>query len=57
MLEARGLLEQTGVAEGPGRAQLFRTTMKFLEHFGIASPGHLPPLPQSQEPQTIDPLG
>lgn len=45
-LEARGLVEQVGQAEGPGRAKLFKTTMRFLEHFGIQSPKELPPLPE-----------
>ena len=55
-LEARGLVEQVGMADGPGRAKLYRTTMRFLEHFGIASPGDLPPLPSEPEPETAQPL-
>ena len=57
LLEARGLLEEAGSADGPGRAKLFRTTMKFLEYFGISSPDDLPPLPeQQQQPLALDPL-
>ena len=56
MLEARGLVEHVGLAEGPGKAKLYRTTMRFLEHFGIPSPGELPPLPAEAEPETANPL-
>jgi segregation and condensation protein B len=45
ILEQRGLIENTGTADGPGRPKLYRTTMRFLEHFGIRSPRELPPLP------------
>ncbi len=44
-LEARGLLEEAGQSDGPGRAKLYRTTLRFLEYFGIQSPRDLPPLP------------
>lgn len=49
-LEARGLIDTAGQAETPGRARLYRTTMKFLEHFGIKNPDELPPLPPQPEP-------
>lgn len=45
-LEQRGLVDNIGQAEGPGRPKLYRTTIKFLEHFGIRSPQELPPLPE-----------
>lgn len=48
-LEARGLIEQAGQSEGPGRAKLYRTTMKFFEHFGIESARDLPPLPEADD--------
>lgn len=51
MLEARGLIENVGVGEGPGKPKLYRTTMRFLEHFGISSPKDLPPLPVEEEPE------
>ena len=44
-LEQRGLIDHVGTAEGPGKPKLYRTTMKFYEHFGIRSPNDLPPLP------------
>lgn len=55
-LEQRGLIENTGYSEGIGRAKLYRTTMKFLEHFGIRSPAELPPLPEPEAPEVTDPL-
>ena len=55
-LEHRGLIESPGWSEGIGRAKLYRTTMKFFEHFGIRSADELPPLPQPPEPQMADPL-
>ncbi|MGD9933527.1 MAG: SMC-Scp complex subunit ScpB [Dehalococcoidia bacterium] len=53
-LEVRGLLEEAGTADTPGRAKLYRTTMKFLEYFGIASPSELPPLPAEPGLETVD---
>jgi segregation and condensation protein B len=44
-LIARGLVEEVGRAPGPGRPVLLGTTLRFLEHFGLARPGDLPPLP------------
>jgi len=48
-LETRGLVENTGQAESPGRPRLYRTTMRFLEHFGIRSASELPALPGAPE--------
>lgn len=50
-LEQRGLIDNVGQSEGPGKAKLYRTTMKFFEHFGIRSAKELPPLPQDEEPE------
>jgi segregation and condensation protein B len=55
-LEQRGLIESPGYSEGPGRAKLYRTTLRFLEHFGISSPDELPPLPAPQGVAMADPL-
>jgi len=44
-LRARDLIESAGHAPGPGRPMLFRTTGRFLEHFGLERAGQLPPLP------------
>ena len=49
-LEQRGLIEAVGQSEGPGRAKVYRTTMKFLEHFGIQSAKELPALPADESP-------
>jgi segregation and condensation protein B len=54
-LEARGLLEETGTADSPGRPKLYRTTIRFLEHFGIENPADLPPLPD-EGPAEAPPL-
>ena len=51
-LEQRGLIDAVGQSEGPGRAKLYRTTMRFLEHFGIQSPKDLPALPVDETPLT-----
>jgi segregation and condensation protein B len=44
-LIARGLIEEVGKAQAPGRPALLGTTLKFLEHFGLKNPADLPPLP------------
>jgi segregation and condensation protein B len=36
-LEGRGLIEEVGQQEGPGRPLLYGTTMAFLQHFGLES--------------------
>jgi segregation and condensation protein B len=58
-LEQRGLIDNVGQAEGPGRPKLYRTTMKFFEHFGIRSAAELPPLPglEEEEPAPAQFLG
>lgn len=43
-LLARGLIEEMGRADGPGRPFLYGTTRLFLDHFGLTSPDQLPPL-------------
>lgn len=43
-LLAKGLIEEVGRAEGPGRPILYGTTMLFLQHFGLRSLADLPPL-------------
>lgn len=53
ILEQRGLVEVAGTGDGPGRPKLYRTTMRFLEHFGIQSPKELPPLPGPTEEETV----
>src|SRR5579859_19921 len=43
-LLSKGLLEESGRAEGPGRPVLYSTTSEFMQHFGLASLADLPPL-------------
>jgi segregation and condensation protein B len=47
-LLSKGLVEEIGRAETPGRPILYTTTADFLQHFGLNSLEELPPL--SQEP-------
>ncbi len=42
----RGLIEEVGRKEGPGRPILYGTTKRFLEHFGLRDLSELPPLPE-----------
>lgn len=49
-LERRNLIENIGTADAPGRPKLYRTTTRFLEHFGIRSRDELPPLPEPSAP-------
>jgi segregation and condensation protein B len=53
ILEQRGLIDQVGTGDGPGRPKLYRTTIRFLEHFGINSPKDLPPLPDPPEEEVV----
>ena len=40
----KGLIQETGRSEGPGRPILYETTPDFLQYFGLSSLGVLPPL-------------
>jgi len=42
----KGLLQEVGRADGPGRPILYATTPEFLQHFGLNSLNELPPLPE-----------
>jgi segregation and condensation protein B len=54
----RGLLEEVGRDEGPGRPLLYGTTPDFLERLGLASISDLPPLaPLLEEPRGEDDAG
>lgn len=48
-LTARGLIQDVGRAEGPGRAILYGTTKEFLDYFGLKDIKELPPLPENEE--------
>ena len=43
-LLSKGLLQEVGRSDGPGRPILFGTTPEFLQHFGLNSLTELPPL-------------
>jgi segregation and condensation protein B len=40
----RGLVEEAGQADSPGKPTLYTTSLKFLQHLGISSPDQLPRL-------------
>ncbi len=46
----KGLVQEVGRSEGPGRPILFGTTAEFLQHFGLSSLAGLPPYEKAEEP-------
>lgn len=48
LLQQRGLIEECGRLNVPGRPALFRTTQDFLRVFGLSSLEELPPMPESE---------
>lgn len=44
----KGLIEEVGRAEGPGRPILYGTTKAFLTYFGLNDLSDLPPLPEAE---------
>lgn len=42
-LLSKGLVQEVGRTEGPGRPILYGTTAEFLQHFGLSSLAELPP--------------
>ncbi|HNA87935.1 MAG TPA: SMC-Scp complex subunit ScpB [Anaerolineales bacterium] len=55
-LLSKGLIQESGRTDGPGRPILYSTTPEFLQHFGLSSIMELPPLsvPQEVEPETTE---
>lgn len=47
-LLSKGLIQEVGRGEGPGRPILFSTTTEFLQHFGLSSLEQLPPFEQPE---------
>ena len=47
-LAERGLIEESGRLDAPGRPILYKTTQNFLRCFGLSTPKDLPPLDMSQ---------
>lgn len=48
-LLSKGLIEEVGRMDTPGRPILYGTTPDFLQHFGLASVEELPPLAEEEE--------
>jgi segregation and condensation protein B len=48
-LLSKGLIEEMGRAEGPGRPIIYGTTNEFLQYFGLNSINELPPYEQDDE--------
>lgn len=48
-LLSKGLLEEVGRRETPGRPILYGTTPEFLQYFGLTSLAELPPLARDEE--------
>lgn len=55
-LVERGLLEEAGRLDLPGRPISYRTTSVFLRCFGISSLSELPPLPNQDGQMSLDEL-
>jgi segregation and condensation protein B len=49
-LLSKGLVQESGRTDGPGRPILYATTPEFLQHFGLGSITELPPLAAPAEP-------
>ena len=47
-LLARGLIQEAGAADEPGRPQRFTVSHNFMQHFGLLGLEDLPPIPESQ---------
>lgn len=56
MLTERGLIEECGRLEVPGRPTVFRTTDVFLRTMGVSSLSELPPLPEVSGGEGLDKL-
>ena len=50
----KGLIIESGRADGPGRPILYSTAPEFLQHFGINSITELPPIEVAEEDNTHD---
>jgi segregation and condensation protein B len=52
-LLSKGIIEEVGRTDGPGRPVLYATTPEFLQYFGISSLADLPPLNLGQRPASV----
>jgi segregation and condensation protein B len=50
----KGLIQDIGRAEGPGRPILYSSTAEFLQHFGLSSLDELPPLEVEQDGRNLE---
>ncbi len=50
----KGLVQEVGRAEAPGRPILYGTTAEFLQHFGLDSLQKLPPLEPAEPAEKVD---
>ncbi|MCD4673186.1 MAG: SMC-Scp complex subunit ScpB [Anaerolineaceae bacterium] len=53
-LLSKGLIEELGRAEGPGRPILYGVTTDFLQYFGLASLEELPPFEVPKEEAEVE---
>jgi segregation and condensation protein B len=53
-LLSKGLIQEVGRTEGPGRPILYGTTADFLQHFGLSSLLELPPYERVDDEQVSD---
>jgi segregation and condensation protein B len=53
-LLSKGLLQEVGRTDGPGRPILYGTTPEFLQHFGISSLSEMPSLKLPESPSDED---
>jgi segregation and condensation protein B len=51
-LLSKGLIQEAGRSEGPGRPILYGTTPEFLQYFGLSSLKDLPPFEIAEQPAT-----
>jgi segregation and condensation protein B len=54
-LLTKGLIDDVGRADGPGRPILYSTTPDFLKYFGLSSYDELPPLDFEEIQESTDP--
>jgi segregation and condensation protein B len=54
-LLTKGLIDDVGRADGPGRPILYSTTPDFLKYFGLSSYDELPPLDFDEIQESTDP--
>jgi len=53
-LVAKGLIQEVGRDDGPGRAILYGTTKEFLDYFGLKDLNELPELPEADENDLVE---